>query len=217
MRIKINLNIKVGRIVKYLVISDLFLLFGWGFVDPIFSVFIIQKIAGATLITVGVAAALYWILKSVVQIPIANYLDRNPGEKDDFFALVGGLLLAGFSALMFVLIDKTWELYVVQILHALAFALYVPSWSSLFSRHLDKDRVSFDWSLDSTVAGIAAGVSGFLAGIIANTWGFEAVFVSAGVFSLIAALALIAVPDVIIPRPNTTSVVIKDKAPNATV
>ncbi len=218
MRIKISINIKVGRIVKYLVLSDMFLLLGWGLIDPIFSVFIVQRIAGATLVTVGASAATYWILKSALQIPIANYLDRTAGEKNEkrsFTALVGGLLLAGFSALAFSVIDRQWELFVLQSIHAAAFALYVPSWSSIFSRHLDHDRVSFDWSLDSTVAGIAAGVSGLVAGIIASLWGFVAVFIAGGVFSLFAAFVLISAPNLVLPKPSEAAVQLKDKTPAA--
>ncbi len=216
MKIKINIDIQVGRVVKYLVLSDLFLLFGWGFIDPIFSVFIVERIAGATLVTVGIAAALYWILKSLVQIPVSNYLDRTPGEKDDFKALIAGLLLAGLSAFAFGVIDRPWQLYLVQIVHAIGFALYIPSWSSIFSRHLDKDRVSFDWSLDSTVAGIAEGLSGLIAGVIAAAFGFVSIFVLAGIFSLVAAVVLIAAPDIILPKPNKAAEVqLKDKTPAA--
>jgi DHA1 family multidrug resistance protein-like MFS transporter len=202
MKIRVNIDIRVGRVVKFFVLSDLFLLAGWGFIDPVFSVFIVEHVVGATLATVGIVAAIYWILKSSLEIPIANYLDRTPGEKDDFTALIAALLLAGFSALAFGWVDRIWELYVVQAIHAVAFALYVPSWSAMFSRHLDKDRVSFDWSLDSTVAGLAAGVTGLLGGIVANFWGFTAVFIAAGVLSLVAAIILISVPDLVMPKPT---------------
>ena len=216
MKIKIGIDVKVGRVVKYLVLSDLFLLLGWGLIDPVFSVFIIERIAGATLITVGAAAAVYWILRSVLEIPIANYLDRTPGERDDFRALVGGLFLAGLSALAFSVITKVWELYLVQILHAVGFAFYLPSWSSIFSRHLDRERVSFDWSLDSTAAGLAAGVSGLFAGIVAAEWGFPAVFISGGLLSLVAAFILMLAPDLVLPKPTEAGVQMKDKTPAAT-
>jgi len=49
MRIKVNINVKVGRLVKYFVISDFFLLAGWGLIDPVFSVFIIQKVVAERL------------------------------------------------------------------------------------------------------------------------------------------------------------------------
>jgi len=202
MKIRINIDVKVGRLVKFFVISDFFLLAGWGFIDPVFSVFIVQKIVGAGLITVGIAAAIYWLLKSILQIPIAKYLDRTVGEKDDFVVLVGGLLLAGISAMAFALVRTVGELYLVQAIHAVAFALYSASWPAIFSRHLDKDRFAFDWSLDSVMVGVAAGITGLLGGIVAETWGYDAVFISAGILSFIAAFVLLAAPDLILPKPN---------------
>ncbi len=202
-QMRININVEVGRLVKYFVISDLFFLAGWGFVDPIFSIFIIKNIAGATIVTAGVAAGIYWILKSSLEIPIANYLDRTRGEKDDFIALIAGLFLAGVSAISFAWVTQIWQLYLLQIIHALAFALYLSAWPTIFSRHLDKDRISFDWALDSTVGGIAAGVTGLLGGWAAEQFGFASVFVAAGILSFAAGMILVAVPDLILPKPTS--------------
>lgn len=203
MRVRINLNIKANRLVKYFVLSDLALLGGWGMIEPVFSVFIVQKIAGATLITVGVAAAIYWILKALLQLPLANHLDRTAGEKDDFYALILGLLTASFSAALFALADKVWQLYAVQALHAIGFALYAASWPAIFSRHLDKERISFDWALDSTAVSIASGASGFLGAVVASWLGFPAVFVLAAFFSALAAAVLILAPELILPKQTT--------------
>jgi len=204
MRIKVNINVKVGRVVKFFVISDFFLLAGWGLIDPVFSVFIIQRVVGGTLTVIGIAAAIYWIIRSIAQIPIANYLDRTPGEHDDFMALVGGLLLVGISAIAMCWVTKIWELYVIHALQAVAFAFYYASWPTIYSRHLDKDNISLDWSLDSSVSGIGAGVTGFLGGVIADTLGYNVVFVGAGIMAFIAAFVLLAVPDLIMPKPTTT-------------
>lgn len=200
MKIRVNVNIKVGRLVKYFVLCDFLLLGGWGVIEPVFSVFIIQKVVGATLITVGSAAAIYWLLKSALQLPIANYLDRTSGEKDDFYALILGLLIAAFAAVAFALVNQVWELYLVQVLHAVGFALYIASWPAIFSRHLDKDRISFDWALDSTAVGVSAGISGFLGGVLASWLGFEPVFILAGILSLASALVLLWAPELILPR-----------------
>ena len=205
MRIKVNINIKVGRLVKYFIISDFFLLAGWGLIDPIFSVFIIQRVVGGTLMVVGIAAAIYWIFRSVLQVPIANYLDSTTGEHADFVALVGGLLLVGISAIAMCWVTKVWELYAIHAVHAVAFALYYASWPTIFSRHLDKDKIALDWSLDSSVSGIAAGITGFLGGVIAGTLGYNVVFVSAGILAFIAAFVLIAVPDLILPKSSTAT------------
>lgn len=199
MKFKLSINIKISRIVKFFILSDILLLSGWGLISPIFSVFIVQKIAGATLITVGIASAIYWIVKSLIQFPIANYLDKTNGEKDDFYALVIGLIFAGITAFLFSLVTKPWHLYLIELLQALAFGLYVPAWNAMFSRHLDKGSYAFEWALESAGVGVSSGVAGIVGGILANTLGFKAVFIFGGIMSLVAALTVLAVPNLIFP------------------
>jgi MFS family permease len=203
MKIRVNIDIKVGRLVKYFIWSDFFLLAGWGFIDPIFAVFIIKNIVGGTLVTVGIAAAIYWILRSLFQIPIAKYIDRTPSEQDDFKTLVGGLILAGMSAIAMVWVTLPWELYVIHAVQALAFAMYGASWPTIFSRHLDKDKISLDWSLDSAAIGVASGITGLLGGLTAEAFGFPAVFIIGGMLSFAAAFVLLSAPDLVLPKPTT--------------
>lgn len=213
MQIKVNIDLRVGRVVKYFILADLALLAGWGLIGPVFSVYVVETVAGATLATVGMAAAIYWVLKSLLQLPIASFLDRHEGERDDFIVLVGGLFASAFTAVAYVFITKTWHLYLVEMLHAVAFAFYVPAWSAIFSRHLDRDRVSFDWSLDSTVAGLSAGISGFFGGMIAYSFGFTWVFLLAGIFSAISAVVLLLAPDLVFPRKTSVEPQVKDHTP----
>ncbi len=214
MRIKINVNIKVGRVVKYFILADLALLAGWGLVQPIFSIYILERVQGATLVTIGMAAAVYWILKSSLQLPVANYLDKTQGEADDFRAPIVSLFIGSAAAFSFIAIREPWHLFLVEMVHAVAFALYVPAWSAIFSRHLDKDRVSFDWSLDSTVAGIAAGVSGFLGGVIAGWLGFSGVFILAGILSMASAFVLLMIPELVLPRRGSQGKTLMDHTPS---
>lgn len=214
MKIRVNIDLKVGKVVKYFIFVDLALLAGWGLIDPVFGVFIKDEVRGATLVTIGIAAGLYWLIKSILQLPIANYLDRKQGEKDDFYALILGLLIVSFSALLFGLVGEIWQLYVVQMLKAVGFSLYAATWPAIFSRHLDKERVSFDWALDSTAVGVSAGVSGFFGGLIANTFGFTAVFIFGGVLSFLSAIILLIVPDLVLPpRTQGGEPPIKDHSP----
>ncbi|MBI2515060.1 MFS transporter [Candidatus Wolfebacteria bacterium] len=216
MKIKIDINLenfKINRIAKYLILADLFFLGGWSLIDPIFAIFVIQKIAGATIVTVGIATAITLLTKSIFQIPVAIYLDKKAGEKDDFYALVLGLMLTGLTAILFVLTKNIAVLYLIVFLKGMAFGLYVPSWSAIFSRHLDPDRYAFDWSLDSTTAGLAAGVASFTGGILASVWGFEAVFILTSALSFASAFLLFFVPNLIIPRASSQTPIIKNYTP----
>lgn len=200
MKIKIDIDIKVNRIVKFLILSDIIFLGGWSMVQPIFSVFVIKNIPGSTLIVIGAITALYWLVKSLLQIPVANYLDNHDGEKDDFYALLISLTLAAVAAFMLAMTTSLWQLFFAQFIYAVAMGFYVPSWAGIFSRHLDKKRFSFDWSLDSTVVGITSFIAALLSGILAEKFGFSSVFFLAGVLSLMSAVMLFLVPDLIIPK-----------------
>lgn len=210
----INHNLKIGRVVKYFILVDLALLAGWGLIEPVFGVFVVREVQGATLVTIGTMAAIYWLLKSVLQLPLANYLDRTKGEKDDFYALILGLFIAAASAFSFAAVTTVWQLYLVQILHSIGFAFYVASWPAIFSRHLDKNRVSFDWALDSTAVGVSAGITGYLGSVVADRFGFDVVFILGGIFTVISALVLLAVPDLVIPE-RTKEQPRKDHTPAA--
>src|SRR3990172_10506088 len=174
---KISFSLKVGQFIKRFIMADVALFAGWGFLDPLFSVFIINEIAGASLVTIGAVVSIYWILKSLIQIPVAILLDKTNGEKDDFYVLIGAIVLLGIAAFGLTLATKVWHIYFIQILKAVAFGLYIPAYTSLFSHHLDKGHFSLDWSLDSTSVGLAMGVTGFFGGVIVTVFGYDAVFV----------------------------------------
>ncbi|MBU6141827.1 MFS transporter [Patescibacteria group bacterium] len=216
MKIKIDVSLNVGKVVKTLVLSDFILMAGWGFISPMFSVFIVNKIAGATLATVGITTALYWLLRSLIQLPIANYLDRSEAEKDDFYALIFALILAGISAFGYTVVRTVPQLYFFQVLQAIAFGIYTPSWSGIFSRHLDEKRRSFDYSLDSTAIGVSSGVAGLLGGLISQRFGFNAIFVLGGTLSLFAAFVVITFPKLIIPPKVSNVTEMRDHRPPAT-
>ncbi|MBI2410076.1 MFS transporter [Candidatus Kaiserbacteria bacterium] len=213
MFVRVNIkfeDFKINRIVKYFILSDLFFLGGWGFVDPIFSIFIVENIEGATLVTVGAVAAVYLGTKSLAQIPIAFLLDRLDGEKDDFYILVISLMMSGVVLFAFTAVQTIPMLFLVVFLKGLAFALYTPSWSAIFSRHLDYKRYAFDWTLDSTTIGLAAGLASFVGGAIASAFGFEMVFIFGSVLSFVSVAVLLLAPDLVLPRGTTRRLFFKD-------
>ncbi len=215
MRFKFNFDIKVSKFIKKFIIADTVLFGGWGFVDPIFSVFIIKEVAGATLVTVGMATAIYWVLKSIIQVPVAIFLDKTDGEKDDFYALIGALALVGVGSLGLTLATQVWHIYLIQAIKAVGFGMYVASWPALFSRHLDKGHYSLDWSLDSTSVGLAIGGAGFLSGIIATAFGYNALFMLTGIFSFVSAGILLSAPDLMFPlaKKDGEALAVKDHTP----
>ncbi|MFH0803496.1 MAG: hypothetical protein V1877_00020, partial [Candidatus Tagabacteria bacterium] len=62
----------INKIIKVLMLSDFILISAFGFIAPIFAIFMTDKIQGATIETVGYASALYWVAAILIRLPIAR-------------------------------------------------------------------------------------------------------------------------------------------------
>jgi hypothetical protein len=183
--------ININRVIKILITSDFFLQAGWGLSGPIFAIFLTKQIQGGNLKMVGFVAATYWITKSIIQPFIAHQLDKNHGEKDDFQFLIIGMYVANLVPLGYAFSTQPWHIFTLEFIRALAMACVVPTWAAIFTRHIDKGREAFSWSLESTGIGIAAGIAGALGGAIASSsLGFKGVFVLVSIFGLLSSSTL---------------------------
>ncbi|MBL7150913.1 MFS transporter [Candidatus Microgenomates bacterium] len=202
----------INKVVKILVLSDFTLLFGWGLVAPILAIFITGQIQGGDARVAGIAIGIYWLLKSLLQIPIGRYLDQNHGEKDDYYFLIIGTLLVALPPLGFIFATLPWHMYALQGLHAIGAALSLPAWCGIFTRHIGKGREAQSWALDSSALGIGAGISGIIGGIIAKSFGFTPLFIGVSVFAVISALLCILIKkDLIIPKKKEVILIPKPK------
>jgi predicted MFS family arabinose efflux permease len=180
----------VNKIIRALIFSDFLLQAGWGLIGPIFAIFLIGKIQGGSVAMVGFLATAYWLTKSLIQPFIAHQFDKNHGEKDDFIFLMGGLILANLIPLGYIFVSLPWHIFLLEIIRGAAMACVVPTWSAIFTRHIDKGREAFSWSLESTSIGFAAGLAGAFGGLIAITLGFEAIFILVSAFGLLSSFSL---------------------------
>ena len=58
----------MNRIIKLLIISDIFVITGFGLIGPILAIFI-KDLQGSSLFAVGFSSTLFLIVKSLVQLP----------------------------------------------------------------------------------------------------------------------------------------------------
>jgi len=180
----------MNRIIKILILSDFIITSAFGFLAPIFAIFLTGKIQGGTIETVGYAAAFYWIAAVLTRLPIARHIDRTPSEKDDFYFMIIGSILISAVPFLFILSSKIWHIYLIQIFYGLGYSLRLPGWFGMFTRHIDKKREGYDWSMDSVVAGIGAGITAALGGVLVSRLGFNALFVLIGILSLFGSAVL---------------------------
>lgn len=191
---------KVNRVVKILIYSDLIIVTAFALYGPIFAIFISQQIVGGGVRVAGLAAAVYWVTRAIVQLPISRYLDRHDGERDDFWALVLGSLLISVVPFLYLFARAPEHVYALQFLYGLGDSLAVPTYLAVFGRHIDKGHTSGEWGLRSTIVGIGAALAGATGGLIADRFGFPAVLVLTSALSTVGSLMLLMLYGFMSPR-----------------
>jgi predicted MFS family arabinose efflux permease len=197
---KIFKKIQPNEVIKYLILSDFVFWSGWGLISPIFAVFVVEKIQSGTLAVVGLATGIYWVLKSLLRIPIGIFLDSRKGEEDDFWFLFFGLILSSLVPFGYLMAKYPFHIYLLQSLQAIAMAMTFSGWTAIFTRHIDPGKEATEWGLDATFVGLGIGISGILGGLIANAFGFQAVFVLVGILGLVSAFLLLGILKLVSPR-----------------
>ncbi len=206
--------IPLNRVIKTLITYDLFFNFGWGLVMPVLAIFVADKIQGGDVQVVGIAIGIYWLAKSILQIPIAKYLDADHGEKDDYYALISGTFLTTIVPIGFIFSYLSWHIYILQLLQAFGMALVIPSWSGIFTRHIDKEKEALSWSFDSSAVGMGTGFAGIIGGIVAKTIGFTPLFIIVSASGIIVMFLCFLISEDLLPKTQKDKAYLMPKGPS---
>lgn len=167
---------------------------------PIFAIFILQDI-GAAAAAVGFASAIYWAVKSVLQLPIARWIDKNHGEIDDYYSLLIGLAITTGSVFLFYFATQLWHVFLIQFLIAVGDAFAVPPLYAIFTRHIDKGSEGFEWTLQSSFSlGAGSAIGGTLSGILVTLVGIRPLFLVNGTLMLVGLVILLFLRPYIRPK-----------------
>jgi len=180
----------INPVVRFLIISDTVLVGGAALLGPIFALFIEDFIQGGNEAVAGLAAGIYLFTKSILQIPIAHFVDKVRGEKDDFWFMFIFTLLGAFVPLLYLFINTPLQLYCVEFLIGAFAAFTFPTYMAIFTRHIDKEKEGTEWGIYFTLTDLIGAVFAAVGGYIAVISGFPALIIAVVVISVIGSLLL---------------------------
>ncbi len=184
-------KLRINPVVRILIVTDFFYNAAQGIFAPIFAVFIVEGINGGSVEVAGFAVSVYWLVKSPIQLFVARLLDKLDGQAD-FWAVFFGYLCSGFLLFGYLFATEAWQLYLIAGLNGLCMSWAVPAWYRIFTRHIDKWEIGFEWSLDSAFSvGLATASAAAAGGYLAKNFGFGTVFILAGSLGVISATGLL--------------------------
>ena len=185
---KMKIRFSINKVVFFLIKADFFFFSALGLVSPIFAVFLTDHLKDGNIEVAGFAIAIYWIVKSIFEIPIAKFLDKRKGERDDLLFLVAGYFVVALIHFGYTQATLSWHIYILETLYAISMAVAMPGWSAIFTRHIDKGKEGLDWSIEHVCYSVGTGIAGALSGILVTKYGFNVVFVIAGIIAVIGSL-----------------------------
>lgn len=171
----------MNRTIKLLMLSDVFVLTGFGLIQPILAIFINEGVAGGTILTAGVASTLFLVTKSLVQLPFSRYIDES---KNKTRWLILGTALIASVPVMYIFIDNIYQVYLAETLYGIGSGLAYPTWVGLWSLNLKPGRESFEWSVYSTSTGLGTAATAVVGAAIASLAGFTVTFILTGLMCL---------------------------------
>jgi len=180
-------------VIRWLILSDVVLFGSMGLLAPIISLFIADYLPGGNIQTAGIAASIYLFTKSLAQIPIAAFLDRKRGQKDEFNFLLAGSIGFAVVSFLYIFVSSVPQFYFLEFLSGLAGAAAVPSYMSIFTMHIDRERSNLEWGAYYTSLDLANAAAGAIGGTIAFFIGFQWLFIIVSILSLIGASFLLVV------------------------
>ena len=161
-----------------------------GLLGPIFALFIEDFIKGGNAAVAGLAAGIYLFTKSVLQIPIAHFIDKIRGEKDDFWLMFIFTILIAFIPLLYLFINTPLQLYIIQFVLGFFTAFTFPTYMAIFTRHIDKKKEGTEWGIYFTLTDLTGAAFAAVGGYIAITQGFPVLIIAVAVVSFIGAMLL---------------------------
>ncbi|NCS31904.1 MFS transporter [bacterium] len=182
---------EINPVIRFLILSDTVLIGAAGLLGPIFALFIEEFIEGGNGAVAGTAAGIYLFSRSILQIPIAHYLDKIRGEKDDFWLMFIFSLLTAVVPLLYLFIQTPTELYVVQFILGLSTAFTYPAYMAIFTRHIDRNKEGTEWGIYFTLTDVTSALLAIVGGYLAITSGFFVLIGIVVVLSLLGSLLLL--------------------------
>jgi len=184
---------KLNKVVILLTLSDIF---AWGpflIITAISAVYLSHRLGEDIVQFVGIGTAIYFLTRSILQMPIGLLTDKIKRDRDEILILSIGVILMGLPYVFYPQITEPWHYYVLQFIFGMGVSLNLTSWRKLFATNVDKGREGFQYAAYETAISIATALLSTLIGSIASLGDvyFDLVMISAGVVMMLGSIWII--------------------------
>jgi len=169
---------------KILLIASALTSLAGGLFGPIYAVFV-QEIGG-DLLTAGGAFSIFSIIAGVMIYFISQWEDRVKHQER---LIVAGYALGSLGYLGYLFVQSPMHLFGVQVILGVATAVGTGAYDGVYSRNMDKGKFASEWGMWEAMYYIVVGISALAGGILADAYGFKALFMIMFIVSVLGTIA----------------------------
>lgn len=156
----------------------------WGTVnllDPIIPLFIAFKFnftEDEAVEIVALGMTIYFVAKSITEIPVAFFTDNIKGLVDEGWVLVFSPLVRLGAIAMLLFVNTKIEFYIIFALFGISYGISYAPLQKVFAAYVSDQHESFEWSVFDIAQNVAMALSAAVGGFLAIRYGFEFLFYS---------------------------------------
>lgn len=159
---------EINKVLIFLTFSDVF---SWGtytVISALTGLYLANKLGENTIEYVGIGTAIYFFVRSIVQIPIGRFTDKHKKDKDEIFLLALGIVLMGIPFIFYPQITSHYYYFLLQAIFGLGAALNITTWRKLFALNIDGGKEGRQYAKYEAIMSAFTGVLSIFGGVIAN-------------------------------------------------
>ena len=173
---------------KLLAATDLILVSAFGMLLPILPIFLIERIAGATLLTIALTYSLFFLSKALFSWIFDLFLMHGDYITRIKSGLFFGSLLIALIPVIYLSATNITHIFIAQIILGLGFALLKTSWMHLTHQTIEKFFHETLLYAHGFILTFCLGIAAALGGFLAYNYGYDTLLQTILGFSLAATL-----------------------------
>lgn len=168
-------------------------IFSWGpymVISALSGLYLATKLDMDAVQVIAIGTSIYYITRSVIQMPIGKITDKIKSDSDEILFLLIGAILMGLPFIVYPFISIPIHYYILQFVFGLGVSFNLTNWRKLFALNVDKNREGTQYGFyEICMSGGAAIFSALIGslGSLSNRY-FDIIIVSAGIVMLLASV-----------------------------
>jgi MFS family permease len=135
---------------------------------PLIGIFLQDQFKEKTVFYVGIATAIYFLSRSVFQIPVGLLSDKIKHDKDEIIILMLGCFIMGLMYILIPFIREPWEYFLIMAFEGLGASMNLNTWRKLFARNLDKSHEGVGYGFYETIMSICTAIISIVGGYFSS-------------------------------------------------